>query len=252
MAQKFYTVKKGRMPGIYTDWESCKAQAGGFADAVYKGFKTLEEARNWLEAGGSAAPLSEKSAPGQAGTCNAHAAKNKTAVPESAMPIPDAASAIAYVDGSFSAAARKFSYGIVLFINTSGLCISESLYSSAKAVSDDGSVVELHYAKSFSNPELSEMRNVAGEIMGAAQAMKTALETGCKKITIYHDYEGIAKWCLGKWKTNKAWTKKYKDFYDGISKKIRVDFIKVKAHSNVKYNEIADELAKSALSDTQS
>ena len=83
--------------------------------------------------------------------------------------------------------------------------------------------------------------------MGAAQAMKTALEKGCEKITIYHDYEGIAKWCTGQWKTKKTWTKKYKAFYDDISKKIEIDFVKVKAHANDTYNEIADKLAKSAL-----
>ena len=91
------------------------------------------------------------------------------------------------------------------------------------------------------------MRNVAGEIMGAGEAMKMAREQGIRKITIYHDYEGIAKWCTGEWKANKPWTKAYKKFYDEITASVRVDFVKVPAHSNVTYNELADRLAKEAL-----
>jgi len=36
-------------------------------------------------------------------------------------------------------------------------------------------------------------------------------------------------------------------FYDEISQDIRVDFIKVKGHSNDRYNDLADALAKEAL-----
>ena len=91
------------------------------------------------------------------------------------------------------------------------------------------------------------MRNVAGEIMGAKAAMEYALQQGIKSLIIYHDYEGIAKWCLNEWKTNKEGTKKYKEFYDSIKDKIQIQFVKVKGHSNDKYNDMADRLAKDAL-----
>ncbi|QIZ76701.1 ribonuclease H family protein [Ferrimonas lipolytica] len=42
---KFYVVWKGRKSGIYTDWNSCKAQVDGFAGARYKSFKTEAEAK---------------------------------------------------------------------------------------------------------------------------------------------------------------------------------------------------------------
>ena len=77
--------------------------------------------------------------------------------------------------------------------------------------------------------------------------MKTAKEAGIKSITIYHDYEGIAKWCTGEWKTKKVWTKKYKAFYDEISKDLEVEFIKVRGHSGDRFNEMADKLAREAL-----
>ena len=39
---KFYVVWSGRKPGIYTDWNSCKAQVDGVEGAKYKGFLTRE------------------------------------------------------------------------------------------------------------------------------------------------------------------------------------------------------------------
>lgn len=42
--KKYYAVKAGKVPGIYRDWESCKAQVHGFKGAIYKSFKTEEEA----------------------------------------------------------------------------------------------------------------------------------------------------------------------------------------------------------------
>lgn len=138
----------------------------------------------------------------------------------------------AYVDGSYNVATKRFGYGVVLFTDE---------------INEDGSKREIRLSKGFSHEELATMRNVAGEIMGAAQAMKTAKALGLKELTIYHDYEGIAKWCTGEWKTKKEWTKKYKLFYDDISKDIKISFSKVEAHSGNAYNDIADQLAKEAV-----
>ena len=38
----------------------------------------------------------------------------------------------------------------------------------------------------------------------------------------------------------------YKKFYDEIKDKLEVKFIKVEAHTGVKYNELVDKLAKEA------
>jgi ribonuclease HI len=91
------------------------------------------------------------------------------------------------------------------------------------------------------------MRNVAGEILGAQAAMEYALEHGMKEITIYHDYNGLAEWCVGGWKTNKSGTKAYKETYLEVSKHVNIRFVKVKGHSNVFYNDVVDALAKQAL-----
>ena len=42
--QKYYVVWRGKQPGIYTDWDECKAQVGGVQGAQYKSFDTMSEA----------------------------------------------------------------------------------------------------------------------------------------------------------------------------------------------------------------
>ncbi len=42
--QKFYVIWEGLEPGIYTSWDSCKAQIQGYPNAKYKSFKTKLEA----------------------------------------------------------------------------------------------------------------------------------------------------------------------------------------------------------------
>lgn len=133
--------------------------------------------------------------------------------------------AVAYVDGSFDKVSGDFSYGMVI------LCQGE----------------ELKFCERIQDKALAQMHNVAGEIKGAEAAMRYALEHGYKKIIIYHDYEGIAKWCSGAWKANKMGTKAYKAYYDSVCGSLEIEFVKVKGHSGDAYNDMADALAKKAL-----
>lgn len=129
----------------------------------------------------------------------------------------------AYVDGSYSDLYNMYSYGVVILYKDTIVKFS---------------------GKDNKKDNLS-MRNVAGELLGATEAIKWAISNKIKNIQIYYDYEGIEKWATGIWKTNKEGTKKYKEFIDSNKNIINVNFIKVKAHSGVTYNEQADILAKS-------
>lgn len=140
-------------------------------------------------------------------------------------PLEEFSGAICYVDGSFNVHTNEFSYGAVI------------LYENQ----------EHHFNKKFTDPELASMRNVAGEIKGSECAMTFCLENSISACKIYYDYEGVSRWCLGEWKTNKDGTRAYKAFYDSIKENLSVEFIKVKAHSGDKYNDLADRLAKDAL-----
>lgn len=45
---KFYAVKTGKIPGIYTSWDECKNQINGFKGAVFKSFTSEAEAKNFI------------------------------------------------------------------------------------------------------------------------------------------------------------------------------------------------------------
>ena len=48
MAAKFYAVRKGKKPGIYTSWDMCKQQIDGFSGAEFKSFPTREAAEEYI------------------------------------------------------------------------------------------------------------------------------------------------------------------------------------------------------------
>ena len=137
----------------------------------------------------------------------------------------DTNTAIAYVDGSYDSDTNLFSCGVVFF--HLGL--------------------EQHFFEAYPESDLSDMNNVAGEIKGSEKAIQYCIDNGIKSIIIYHDYEGISKWCTGEWQAKKDGTKAYKSFYDEASKRVNISFVKVKGHSGDKYNDLADQLAKRAL-----
>ncbi|MDY0235899.1 MAG: ribonuclease H family protein [Gudongella sp.] len=90
MKKFFYSVKQGRNPGIYTNWEEAKAQVIGFSGAVYKKFERIEDAKEFLEGNLKNNPIDE---------------------------IEDKAELIAYVDGSYDLESGSYSYGVVIIGN---------------------------------------------------------------------------------------------------------------------------------------
>jgi viroplasmin and RNaseH domain-containing protein len=46
---KYYAVKCGVKPGIYTNWPDCKAQVDGFRGAVFKSFLVEAEAEAFMK-----------------------------------------------------------------------------------------------------------------------------------------------------------------------------------------------------------
>ncbi len=57
---RYYVVFVGREPGVYRDWDRCKAQVDGFSGAQHRSFSSMAEAeRAWVEAGGDPMPLDD-------------------------------------------------------------------------------------------------------------------------------------------------------------------------------------------------
>lgn len=132
---------------------------------------------------------------------------------------------IAYVDGSYDVKTHQYGSGLVILWK--------------------GEKQEFSFKGNI--PQLADMRNVAGEIVGAQRAMEFAVENNAKKLIIYYDYEGIEKWCTGAWQAKKYGTKMYAKAYNELKTSVEISFVKVKAHTGDKYNEEADILAKKAL-----
>ncbi len=190
--KKYYAVRKGRNPGIYTSWDSCLKEVKGFSGAIYKSFKTKDEAIAFMEG-----------------------AEKKIEV--------DTDTVVAYVDGSFNLPEKTYGAGVVLI--------------------KDGE--EEYFKKAYTDSYYTH-RNVAGEVKASELAIDLAIEKSYKKIIIHHDYQGIQAWAEGDWKANNDLTQSYKAFINDRKKYIQIAFVKVKGHSNDKYNDLADRLAKDA------
>lgn len=80
---KFYAIRIGRKPGVYTTWDDAQKQVKGFPGAVFKSFPTKEEAQQFV------AMNSEK----------------KTVHPDEYQ---------AYVDGSFNKSRQQYGSGVVI------------------------------------------------------------------------------------------------------------------------------------------
>ena len=131
----------------------------------------------------------------------------------------------AYIDGSYDANTGCYSFGGVMII--------------------DGN--EYKFKKKYDNDLYSDLRNVAGEIKGAGYIIQYAINHSIKVLHIYYDYIGIEKWYNKEWKAKSSIAIEYVKFADSVRDKIKVVFHKIKSHTNNKYNDMADRLAKEAL-----
>lgn len=83
MKKKYYAVRVGRTPGIYTSWTECQKQIMGYKGALFKGFASEAEAKLYLAG-------------------------------EEALSLP-VDGVVAYVDGSFCNG--EYSWGIAVYLN---------------------------------------------------------------------------------------------------------------------------------------
>lgn len=270
MASKFYAVKTGKVPGIYTTWDECQANVKGFSGAKYQSFTTEEEAKAFM----SMAVESTKT--------QVHDDTHTTNSSVVASDVPRMSDV--ELKGMETKAKKCLDY-----LHDSKL-ISESLYADASRQIDvnlrvrkaaqsamaarDGKPYPEHidvYVDGSYNSESNEYgygvymndgererilygrgpcmeggRNVEGEIAASKEALSAIrLNPYYKSVTIYHDYQGIGSWADGDWKTNKAYNQAYKMFVNNLRQNgLQIDFKHVDGHTGVEGNEYVDKLAK--------
>jgi len=195
---KFYAVRKGKKTGIFSTWDECKEQVTGYKGAIYKSFKTLEEAEEFVKG-------------------NEEKIENVEAVD----------GVYAYIDGSFDRVNGIYGSGVVIV---------------------DGNE-SYEYKHAGNREDYAQLHNVAGELEAAKYVMWYAVDRKIKEITLFYDYQGIESWATGDWQTNLPYTQDYVKFYNKVKSVVKVNFVKVKAHTGVELNEVVDKLAKDAIAE---
>ncbi|CEQ22460.1 RNAse H family protein [[Clostridium] sordellii] len=236
MSNKYYAVKVGKKPGIYKTWDECKEQVNKFPGAIYKSFKTLEEAEKFSgvktsfnENRNNKLNNSAKKADIKKEGCLKPIRSNanvkyfeKYIEPET---IKDDFDFIAFVDGSYDRVSKTFGSGIAV------LDLENDTIEEFKVAGNDK----------------WDQWNIVGEIEASKFAIKLGYEKELNKICIYHDLKNIALWASGSWQAKNEYTQDYVRYVEKYSKNMEITFIKVKGHSCNKYNDIADRLAREAI-----
>ncbi len=226
-AKKVYAVRRGKVIGILDNWDACRESVDGYPGAEYRGFKTLEEARAYMEGIPYVTEPDEDEVSDRREISGKAARKKKAELPERPRGVGDTSGGlVAYVDGSYEHSLGRYAFGCVFILP------------------DDTVYVE---NGSGDNPDTAQLRNVSGEMLGAMYAVRWAIKNGFSRIELRYDYEGIEKWVTGAWKSKTELTRKYAESMRRWMGNIQMRFTKVAAHTHVYYNELADRLAKDGL-----
>lgn len=131
----------------------------------------------------------------------------------------------AYIDGSFDRVSGVYGSGVVIV---------------------DGDM-KYDFKHAGNREDYAQLHNVAGELEAAKFVMWYAVDKKIREITLFYDYQGIEAWATGSWEANLTYTQDYVKFYNKVKERVKVNFVKVKAHTGVELNELVDKLAKEAI-----
>ncbi|MDT8378287.1 MAG: ribonuclease HI [Desulfotignum sp.] len=216
---KFYAVAAGRTTGIFTSWPEARAQVDGFPGAVYKSFKTREQALDFL-----ADPV--------LGTGrNKTASKRKPRHTLSDTDLPEG-TIVVYTDGSAIGNPGPGGYGVVIQEHP------------------DGPVKELSGGYRHTTNNRMEMTAVI-------KALETLQGTD-SPVVLHSDSRYVVdaltrRWASGwekrGWKRANGQPALNADLWDRLlplARSLDIRFVWVKGHSGNPLNERCDELANSA------
>lgn len=241
--QAYYVVRCGRLVGIFSTWKECEEQVKGYPGAQYKKVTGKSQALEYLRKGNI--KIIEEKEKGKVVKATKKGNKNKVNKigydVESIKSKANLKSSKSYIEPSKISEEFEF----ITFIDGS-YDKRNKIYGSGVIVLKDNLIdYEVFYEAGY---DKWDQWNIVGELEATKLALKKAEEIGAKNIAIYHDLKNISLWATGEWRAKNRYTQEYVRFIEKYSNKLNIYFIKVKAHSNEsKYNDLADEAAKNAI-----
>lgn len=251
----YYAVKEGVKPGIYNSWDKCKEMTSGYPGAVFKKFKTIQEAGAFINGTPINPPVPTKDNPRT--TDDRLDFTNQT----SSKPKDIEYKSLDYIIESINKELIENRHTTEIFNNEEvAYAYVDGSYRSDKTVSYGTVILHNGETKMFSGRKTDKeidvsSRNIVGELLGALRALKYCEDNNIGNLILHFDYKGIGCWAITEptlqiaesitpWKAKtevaKYYQKRMKDT------KVNIIFKKVTAHTGVYYNEIADKLATNA------
>lgn len=216
--KKIYAVKVGRKPGIYLSWEECEEQIKGFSGQKYKSFSSEKDAIDYLRDSKTEMTIKKES----------ENIKSQEEIDEIIKECLNNNRVVAFTDGGYKGKEKIYGYGIYI-IPPKG----------EKPVE----ICDIVHTERFYNSN-----NIGPEVMAVINALDWTLANEYEKITIFYDYEGIGKWAKNEWDANsdiaKWFVEGLKNTYNDL---LDIEYVWVKGHNNIEYNEKADNLATQAM-----
>lgn len=206
MAKKYYAVRKGNRIGLFYNWDDCQTAIKGYSGAEFRGFNDEDEALAYLS--------------------GHDIVTNKTTGSKLILDEPTSDDVVnIYTDGSYKDG--QVAFGVYIQASNSR---------------------KFKFFGVVDCKQYSSLNNVAGELIGVLVGVELARDMGFKRYNIVYDYEGVEAWYKGTWKAKGM----LQSLYTTVLNQLRTQydlaykFFKVKGHSGVEGNVMADRLATRA------
>lgn len=232
MSEKYYAVLSGRQTGIFSSWEIVKPLVSGYPGAKHKSFKTLDEAKSYLNIKEtkkeSTKELSIKEPTKEPTKEITKKELGKKEIKNNEDDI------VVYSDGSCVDKVGGFGYVILMNDTEIPLCGKVPSYPTTNQVAELYAIYSLiYYVTNYLSTNKDKHKNCLIVYTDSQYSI------GC--LTLWH-----FNWVKNGWKNSKGESVSNKELIQAIlqlSIGLKIEYRHVKAHNGNHYNEWADKLA---------